>query len=459
MTKLWGARFREGLDPSAREYSYSLWVDIRLAVYDLKVNLAHAGALKKAGIFSADDFSKVSTCLEALMAEFDDDEAELPGGDHDDEDIHSRIERLVTESLGDLGKRLHTGKSRNDQVITDVRLYVKDECLEVISLLRNLVTVFVDLAEANLGVPFPGFTHLQTAQPVLLSHHLLAYVEQFLRDVKRFEDVYLSSDVCPLGSAALAGNNYGLDREFIAKELGFSGLTSNSMDAVSDRDFMMEFMSAASICMTHFSRLSEELILWSSPLTGIVEIGDAFTTGSSIMPQKKNPDIAELARGKAGRVLGNMVALTHIIKGLPLAYNRDLQEDKNLLFDSVDTLVSTLEVFAKMMPTLRFNRAAIDTALANGYCLATELADYLVKKGIPFREAHEITGAVVLFAMEHKRGLENLTLEELTQFDVRIQDDVFLVLSVDAALAAKNVYGATSLSQVTEQIRRIRSLW
>ncbi len=457
MKKLWGGRFREGLDPVAREYSYSLWVDIRLAVYDLKVNLAHAGALEKAGIFSEAEYLKVSDFLELLIAQFEDVE-EIPGGDHDDEDIHSRIERLVTEELGELGKRLHTGKSRNDQVITDVRLYVMDECEEILFLLKTLIGVFVDLAEAHLGVPFPGFTHLQTAQPVLLSHHLLVYVEQLLRDQTRFEAVRVSADVCPLGSGALAGNNYGLDRQFIADELGFSKLSTNSMDAVSDRDFMMEFLSAASICMTHISRLSEELILWSSPLTAIVEIGDTYTTGSSIMPQKKNPDIAELARGKAGRVLGNLVALTHVIKALPLTYNRDLQEDKGLLFDSADTLASTLEVFAGMMPTVKFNQVAIDRALANGYCLATELADYLVKKGLPFREAHEITGAVVLSAIEQKKMLESLTLEEFQAFDERIESDVFACLTVQAALDAKSVYGGTSLVRVREQLDRVKKL-
>jgi argininosuccinate lyase len=453
MAKLWGGRFKQGLEASAKQFSYGLDVDSVLVHYDILVNKAHAKALTEAGIFTADEFNKVTACLDDLDAVFEQNPEELLG---DDEDIHSCIERLVTERLGDLGKKLHTGKSRNDQVITDFRLYVKDACNDLGDAAEALIVSLCQLAEKNIELPFPGFTHLQTAQPVLVAHHLLAYVEKFMRDIERLSKTYDTADVCPLGSAALAGNNYGLDRELIAEELGFSAMTLNSMDAVSDRDFAFELAFACNVMMTHLSRLADELILWSSPLTGFIEIGDGFTTGSSIMPQKKNPDIAELIRGKSARVQGNLTALFHLVKGLPLTYNRDLQKDKELVFDSVDTVYEALDCMAGMLETVTFNPDKIDAALKQGYSLATEFADYLVKKGIPFREAHEITGAVVLDAVEKKQPMESLSLEALQVFDKRIEADVFACLNVEAAINAKNVLGGTASLQVKAQLNELK---
>jgi argininosuccinate lyase len=456
MPKLWGGRFKAGLDESAKLMSYSLDVDCDLVFYDLKVNRAHARALMAKHVLTSEEFKKIEACLTELESEFIHNASGLLG---EDEDIHSCVERIVTERLGDLGKKMHTGKSRNDQVVTDVRLYCKDACDAIEGQLMMLMEAIYHMAVKYMGVPFPGFTHLQTAQPVLFSHHLLAYFEMLSRDVDRIKYAHFESDVCPLGSAALAGNNYGLDRDLIASELGFGRITQNSMDAVADRDFMLSLLFANSVIMTHLSRLSEELILWSSPIVNFIEIGDAFTTGSSIMPQKKNPDIAELTRGKSGRVLGALTGLQHIIKGLPLTYNRDLQEDKELLFDSVDTLLITLDCVAKMMPTITLNRKVIDESIKTGYSLATELADYLVKKGVPFREAHEITGRIVLEAMDRQLGMEALPLDELQAVCPLITEDVFEVLTVASAIQAKDVIGGTSHTQVQFQLDHIKEMY
>lgn len=454
--KLWGGRFKEGLDEQAKRMSYTLQSDARLFPFDIQVNMAHAKALAKAGIFTEDELKIVIENLQAILLEGTENPSIISG---DDEDIHSWVERNLTERCGDLGKRLHTGKSRNDQVITDARLFQKTALEDIMDALILLIQTLVRVAREQLGVPFPGFTHLQTAQPVLLSHHILAYVEKFTRDLERFSQTYERTDICPLGGGALAGNNYGLDREFIAKELGFREVTQNSMDAVSDRDFMLDCLGNSSIVMTHLSRFCEELVLWSSALTGFITIGDQFTTGSSIMPQKKNPDIAELIRGKAGRVLGNQVALIHTIKALPLTYNRDLQEDKDRLFDTVDTVLDCVQLFAKMMDTVTFHQDAIEGAVKKGYSLATELADYLVKKGIPFREAHELTGQIVLQAIEKKVGLEDLDLAFYQSVDPRIQADVKEALTIDAAIQAKSVIGGTATKQVETQLSRYEEMY
>ncbi len=451
--KLWGGRFRESLDSEARAFSFSFHIDRRLFVYDVRVNMAHTKALNKAGVLSDSESNQLVACLTSLLSRYDRHDATLFG---DDEDVHSCVERLVTESLGDLGKKMHTGKSRNDQVVTDVRLFVKDQARVIIKAVDGVLKSLWMLADAHQQVIFPGFTHFQPAQPVLLAHHFLAYFEQFSRDRARFEGVLGSADVCPLGSGALAGNNYGLDRLFIAQELGFASVTRNSMDAVSDRDFLLELCSASSIAMTHMSRLCEELILWSSPLLGFVTIGDAFTTGSSLMPQKKNPDIAELIRGKSGRVLGHFTALQHIIKALPLTYNRDLQEDKEILFDVSDTVLDSLNCLSKMLTTLKFNTEAIDASLKKGYLLATDFADYLVKKGVPFRQAHDITGAVVLYAIEQKKNLEDLQIDEFHRFSNRVESDVFDALTLKSAIAKKDLIGGTAFDQVKSQLKRIQ---
>jgi len=453
MSKLWGGRFKKPFDDDAAQFSYSIQIDKVLYPYDIALNTAHALALMGAGIISAEEHSKIVTALAKIKFEMDLGLDELIQGD---EDIHSCIERLLILELGDLGKKIHTGKSRNDQVITDTRLYVKDQCDIIITLLEGLLKALFLQANANDKLVFPGFTHFQTAQPVVLAHHLLAYFEQFERDITRFRAVYASADVCPLGSGALAGNNYELNRELVARELGFGTITRNSMDAVSDRDFLIEFLSASSLCMTHLSRLSEELVLWSSPMIGFVTIGDEFTTGSSIMPQKKNPDIAELIRGKSGRVLGNLTGMLSTIKALPLTYNRDLQEDKVYLFDSAATVRDSIRCMAKMIPTLEFNLNPIAAALETGYILATDFADYLVKRGVPFRESHEITGQVVLFAENHGRTLEQLSLDEFRQFSSVIADDVYAVLTLGASVDAKNVTGGTARRQIQQQLHRIK---
>ncbi|MAQ63889.1 MAG: argininosuccinate lyase [Actinobacteria bacterium] len=450
--QLWGGRFKKPLDESAVRLSYSLESDKRLVFYDLDVNKAHAKALYKAKYLSRDEYKKLTECLDMLAIEFRDKPDSLYG---DDEDIHTCIERLVTDRCGDLGKKLHTGKSRNDQVITDTRLYTKDSITSIREELQILIDVLVELAKRYEDVIFPGFTHFQPAQPVLFSHHMLAYVEKFFRDLDRFDAAFKSADVCALGSGALAGNNYNLDRQEMAKSLGFSAITANSMDAVSDRDFIADTLHAGSVCMTHLSRFCEELIIFSSPLVGLLEIGDDFTTGSSLMPQKKNPDVAELIRGKTGRVHGHWVALQTTLKGLPLAYNRDLQEDKVYLFDTVDNISVCLTCFHKMIAGITLNEDAIEAALKKGYGVATDFADYLVEKGVPFREAHDITGAVVLIAIEEGKQLHELSLDKLKTLHPLIDADVFHYITYQAAVSAKSIEGGTAPSSVKKQISKI----
>jgi argininosuccinate lyase len=451
--QLWGGRFKKPLDPSAVILSYSLESDKRLVFYDIDVNKAHAKALFKAGYLTKDEHKKLTECLDNLANDFRTAPEKLYA---DDEDIHTCIERLVTERCGTLGKKLHTGKSRNDQVITDTRLYTKDAIQFIINELQTLITVLVDLAQEHDKVIFPGFTHFQPAQPVLFSHHLLAYVEQFFRDLDRFQQAFNTSDFCALGSGAIAGNNYNLDRHDIAKTLGFSGITNNSMDAVSDRDFIADTLHASSVCMTHLSRFCEELIIFSSPLVGLIDIGDDFTTGSSLMPQKKNPDVAELIRGKTGRVHGHWVALQTTLKGLPLTYNRDLQEDKVYLFDTIDSISASLTCFHKMIAGLSLNKKAIETALNKGYGVATDFADYLVSKGVPFREAHDITGAVVLMAIEQQKQLHELSLTQLKTLHSAIDVDVFNYITFQAAVSAKSIEGGTAPSSVKQQLEKIK---
>lgn len=457
-TKLWGGRFKKELTDDAKKLSYSLDFDKRLALYDIQINKAHSKALAKVGLLSQNDIDTLLNTLDSLANEFKHNPELLLGVD---EDIHSCIERLVTERCGDLGKRMHTGKSRNDQVITDVRLFTKDALLRLIQAAQELISVLVLKAEEFETVAFPGFTHFQPAQPILLSHHILAYVHKFFRDIKRFEQALHTSDVCPLGSGAMAGNNYGLDRSFIAKELGFSAISENSMDAVSDRDFILETLAATSMCMTHLSRFCEEIIVFTSPITGFFNLEDDVTTGSSLMPQKKNPDVAELIRGKMGRVLGHFVALQTTLKGLPLTYNRDLQEDKIYLFDAVDTCELSLICFKQMIAGLSINQKAIETALTKGYLTATDFADYLVRQNIPFREAHEITGKVVLKAMELGVQLHELSLDTFKAFSSKIEASVYDAITVEAAILAKNVPGGTAPNQVQEQLKEIkrRLIW
>lgn len=455
--KLWGARFSKELDPSAKALSYSILTDSKLVLYDIKVNSAHVQSLEKAGILSKKESDSLLACLGAISDEFESGHWELLS--ENDEDIHSCVERLVTEKLGDLGKKMHTGKSRNDQVMTDIRLYLMDHIDDILHQLVILIHELVDLADANKDQIFPGFTHFQSAQPVLLAHHILAYVEMFTRDYQRFEACFNQVDCCPLGSGALAGNNYPIDREWVANELGFSSISQNSMDAVADRDFMIEFVSSSSILMVHLSRFCEELVLWNSPLIGFVSIGDDFTTGSSLMPQKKNPDMAELIRGKASRVSGHLTTLTQLTKALPLTYNRDLQEDKIPVFDTVETVSLSLSCFTNMIKTLVFQPDPINHALRHGYLNATELADYLVAKNIPFRQAHEFTGQLVSLAVAKGIQLNELTLDQFQSICSDIDDTIFNVLSLTTAIQKKSTIGGTSPSQVQYQIQRVRELF
>jgi len=451
MAQLWGGRFTKELNSDAKTLSYSIHFDKRLYPYDLKVNLAYARALTQVGIISSDELKALELCI-ADLQKVDVESIDTT----QDEDIHSYVERKVTEALGDVGKKIHTGKSRNDQVITDVRLYAKEEINALKNELRALLRALWILASQHVDTLFPGFTHFQIAQPIFLAHHFLAYFEQFKRDLARFEDALKRVDVCPLGSGALAGNSFGVDRLAIAKELGFSSVSQNSMDAVGDRDFTLELLSHASNCMVHLSRLSDELVLWSSGVVGFIEIGDDFTTGSSLMPQKKNPDVAELIRGKTGRVTGHLVGLTQTLKGTPLTYNRDFQEDKEPLFDSFDTLRLSVRSMSAMLPTIKIKPKAIKSALDKGYILATDLADYLVRKGIPFRQAHDITGKVVLEAVQNDCGLHELSLNQFKAIDSRIENDVFSVFDLEKAVNQKNSIGGTASNQIHRQLKQIQ---
>ena len=453
MTQLWGGRFEGSLDDAAKALSFSLHFDYVLFPYDIQVNKAHVDALHQVGVLSDNEVSSLQDALDTVLKTH---QGTVGRSDHDDEDVHSFVEREVIALVGDLGKKMHTGKSRNDQVATDMRLYLKDAALLIREQLISVQKAFWTLAGKHQDLMFPGFTHLQIAQPVLFAHHLLAYVDKLERDVSRLDDVLKRLDFCPLGSAAMVGSNYPIDRHKVAIALGFSAPTSNSMDAVSDRDFILEFLSVASLVMAHLSQFSEELIFWSSSVVGFVTIGDEYTTGSSIMPQKKNPDIAELIRGNTGLVLGDFVALHELIKGLPLTYNRDLQEDKRLMCHGVQTLQLVLECMVGMVPTITVHSEAIQNALETGHVLATELADYLVGKGLPFRDAHEVVGQLVQLADQKGLQIHTLSLNDLQSVSKVIESDVTDCLQLASAIGGKLVYGGTAKNQLVTQLQRIQ---
>jgi argininosuccinate lyase len=441
-------------DKSVQEFLASIPFDRRLYRQDIEGSIAHAGMLAKQGIIPESDAETIMDGLESIQKEIEQGEFQFKT---ELEDIHMNIEAALFEKIGDVAGKLHTARSRNDQIALDLRMFTKEEIGRTIKKIRAMQTALVDLAEANKAVIMPGYTHLQQAQPVLLAHHLLAYIEMFQRDKDRFQNCLERTDVLPLGSGALAGVPYPVDREFLADELGFSKVSANSLDAVSDRDFIVEFEAAAAITMMHLSRLAEELILWSSSEFGFIEIGDDFTTGSSIMPQKKNPDVAELGRGKTGRVYGHLMAILTTMKSLPLAYNRDMQEDKEGLFDTGDTLRSSLEVFAGMVKTIEVNTARISQAMQTDYILATDLADYLVKKGMPFREAHGVVGRLGEYAMSKGKNFRELDLEEYSKFSPLFGDDVYKI-TVESSVAARNAAGGTSPRQVGKALARARKL-
>jgi len=447
MTHIRG-RFKKAADKKVAEYTSSLPFDWRLYPYDIAGSIAHARMLARQGIISAEDAEAIVKGLKEIKAEIDKGtfkfKTEL-------EDIHMAIEARLMEKVGEAGGKLHTARSRNDQVALDMRLYAKEAIARTMAQIKGFQKALLAVAEANKTVAIPGYTHLQPAQPVLFAHHLLAYFEMFQRDVERFSDCLKRTDVMPLGSGALAGVSYNIDRESVAEELGFKQVSRNSMDAVSDRDFILEYEAAASICMMHLSRLAEELIIWTSAEFGFIELDEAYATGSSIMPQKKNPDVAELARGRTGRVYGNLMALLTVMKGLPLAYNRDMQEDKEGFFETVTTLLATLEVFTGMVATLKVNADNARRALERSYVLATDIADYLVKKGEAFRTAHGIVGKLVRYAISKGKSFHNLSLPEYKKFSSRFEEDVYNV-TIEASLAARDVAGGTAPGQVAKAL-------
>jgi len=451
--KAWSGRFSEAVDELVKRYTASVDFDKRLAFADITGSLAHARMLARQGIIGAADL----TAIESGMAQI---RGEIERGDFgwsvDDEDVHLNIEKRLTSLVGDAGKRLHTGRSRNDQVATDIRLYLRGEIDRLCGLVRAVQRSLLEVAERNAATLMPGFTHLQVAQPVTFGHHMLAYVEMFDRDHGRLLDCRTRMNRLPLGSAALAGTSYPIDRESVARELGFDGVCENSLDAVSDRDFAIEFTSACSLAMVHVSRLSEELILWMSPRFGFITLADRFCTGSSIMPQKKNPDVPELARGKTGRVLGHLVGLMTLMKGQPLAYNKDNQEDKEPLFDTIDTLGDTLTIFADMIGSIQVRPERMRAAALEGFSTATDLADYLVKKGLPFRDAHEAVALAVRHAEGKGADLADLPLEELRRFAPLVQDDIGAVLTLEGSTASRHHVGGTAPAQVVQAIERAR---
>ena len=456
-SQAWSALFSEPMNDLVKRYTSSVFFDKRLWQADIAGSLAHADMLAAQKIISSDDLASIQKGLAQISSEIEAGSFEWK---LDLEDVHLNIEARLTTLVGDAGKRLHTGRSRNDQVATDVRLWLRGEIDLIGDLLTNLQKALLTIAQKNVDVIMPGFTHLQVAQPVSFAHHMLAYIEMFKRDAERMQDVRRRVNVLPLGAAALAGTSYPLDRERVAKALGMVDaqgvpqVCQNSLDAVSDRDFAIEFTAAASLAMIHISRMSEELILWMSQNFGFIRIADGFTTGSSIMPQKKNPDVPELARGKTGRVVGHLMGLITLMKAQPLAYNKDNQEDKEPLFDTVDTLKDTLRIFADMVASITVQPEAMERAALKGYATATDLADYMVKKGLPFRDAHEAVAHAVKAAMQHQVDLSELALNVLQGFNAKIEKDVYDVLSLRGSLNALNTLGGTAPAQVQVQIAR-----
>ncbi|MDH3632682.1 MAG: argininosuccinate lyase [Gammaproteobacteria bacterium] len=448
-TRMWGGRFNQPTDEFVQAFTASVGFDRRLAHADIEGSRAHAMMLKHIGVLSSDELTAIKYGLQQIREEI---EAGKFAWSVALEDVHMNIEARLTELVGDAGKKLHTGRSRNDQVATDIRLYLREQIGACMQAIRSFQNGLLDLAERETQTIMPGFTHLQVAQPVSFGHHMLAWFEMLDRDHGRLTDCAARMNQMPLGSAALAGTSFDLDREYTAELLGFDIPTRNSIDAVSDRDFAIEFCAAASICMMHLSRMAEELVLWSSAQFNFIQLPDRYCTGSSIMPQKKNPDVPELVRGKAGRVSGHLVSLLMLMKAQPLAYNKDNQEDKEPLFDTLDTLIGSLRAFADMVPALSVNRDITYQAAQQGYATATDLADYLARKNVAFRDAHEVVGKAVAFAIEQGKDLSACTLRELQKFDSRIEQDVFEVLTLEGSLNARNITGGTAPEQVMFEV-------
>ena len=453
--KLWGGRFTKGTDKVVEDFHSSISFDRRLYRQDIKGSIAHARMLGKQGIITPDEAAAITAGLEAILADIEAGKTEFETGA---EDIHMNIEKLLTERIGDIGRKLHTARSRNDQIALDIRMYLKEEIKETSALLVSLEETLLNISELHTGTVMPGYTHLQRAQPVTFGHHLMAYFEMFKRDIERLADCHQRADLMPLGSGALAGTTFALDRPAVADELGFSGITGNSLDSVGDRDFAIEFCASASIIMMHLSRFCEEIILWSSAEFQFIELDDAYSTGSSIMPQKKNPDVAELIRGKTGRVYGDLIALLTVMKSLPLAYNKDMQEDKEALFDAIDTVKGCLQVFIPMIETLRVCTDNMAKAAQGGFINATEVADYLARKGVPFRKAHEIVGKLVLGCIKMGKSLNELKIEEYKQASPVIEKDIYDAIDIVKCIQSRSLPGGPAPSAVADAVNRGK-LW
>lgn len=447
--KMWSGRFSKDTDKNANDFNSSISFDVRLYKYDINGSIAHAKMLNKIGVLSDEEGVSIVNALGNILLSIENGTLKFSS---DAEDVHMNIEKMLTDKIGDTGKKLHTARSRNDQVALDLRMYLRDECDDILSLITHLQSVILDIAEKNLDTIMPGFTHMQPAQPITLAHHIMAYFEMFKRDMERLVDCRKRINIMPLGACALAGTGFPIDREYICNLLNFNSTTNNSMDSVSDRDFVIELCSALSILMMHLSRFCEELILWNTVQFSFAEQDDAFSTGSSIMPQKKNPDIAELIRGKTGRVYGNLMAILAVMKSLPLAYNKDMQEDKPIVFDSLDTVKLCIPIFSSMLNSLIFNRTNMYDSAGKGYTNATDLADYLVLKGIPFRTAHEITGKTVSYCIGAKIPLDKLPLEDFKKFSPLIENDIFDFISLEVCVNKRSVKGGPSLNSVSEHI-------
>ena len=449
MAQLWGGRFTKSTDQLVYDFNASISFDRRFFHQDVEGSMAHVKMLAKQGIISEDEKEQIIHGLESIVADVDAHKLKITS---EYEDVHSFVEANLIDRIGDAGKKLHTGRSRNDQVALDMRLYTREEVLATDALLKELLGTILNIMEDNLETYMPGFTHLQKAQPVTLAHHFGAYFEMFKRDRSRLQDIYERMNYCPLGAGALAGTTYPLDREFTARELGFYGPTLNSMDSVSDRDYLIEFLSALSTIMMHLSRFSEEIIIWNSNDYGFVEIDDGFSTGSSIMPQKKNPDIAELVRGKTGRVYGALMSMLTTMKGIPLAYNKDMQEDKEMTFDAIDTVKGCIQLFTGMIATMKFRKAVMKDSAMKGFTNATDAADYLVVKGIPFRDAHTLIGQMVLFCIEHNKAIDEMTLDELKAISPVIEADFYDAVSLETCVEKRLTIGAPGLDAMKQVI-------
>ena len=449
--KLWGGRFEKNTDKEVNDFNSSIRFDSRMYRQDILGSIAHATMLGRQGIIPKGDSELIVKTLGEILTDIENGKVEFT---NDAEDIHMNVETILISRIGDVGKRLHTGRSRNDQVALDIRMYIKDEIKDIKDMLIHLENTLLNIAKDNLDTIMPGYTHLQKAQPITLSHHAMAYFEMFKRDIGRLDDCYKRTNVMPLGSGALAGTTYPLDREFVADMLGFDSVTLNSLDGVSDRDFVIELASALSICIMHLSRYSEELILWNTNEFQFIEMDDSCSTGSSIMPQKKNPDVAELIRGKSGRVFGHLMSIITVMKGIPLAYNKDMQEDKEGIFDAIDTLKLCIPVFDKMISTMKINKEKMRQGASGGFTNATDAADYLVKKGMPFREAHSVIGKMVLYAINNNKSLEQFTMEEFKNCSDIIEEDIYDAISMETCVGERKTIGAPSKDAVMYSINK-----